>query len=265
MTNKTSPRRFDFLSWKEVAELAQKDRSTLVWPFGACEQHGPHLPLVTDSFFAEKIAEIVLDRLPKNVPVWLLPSQILGFSPEHVSFPGTLSLPSSLLVQLVIEVGEQIASMGIKRLILFNAHGGQIGLLETAARELRLKSPKMAVLPCFIWRGVSALKDLIPSVEIEEGLHAGLAETSLMLSLAPELVGQERPVEGFNYVKPPKGWSLEGDAPFSWLTKDVSNSGVIGNSLEANPLLGKEIETALVDHWISLFTGLMESDWPPVR
>ena len=265
MTNKSPQRRFDFLTWSEVAELAQTERSTLIWPFGACEQHGPHLPLATDSFFSERIAQIVLNRLPKEFPIWILPSQSLGFSPEHASFPGTLSLPASLLLQLVMEVGQQVSSIGIKRLILFNAHGGQIGLLETAARQLRLNCKGMAVLPCFLWRGVGALKEIIPSLEIEVGLHAGLAETSLMLSLDPEMVGKERPVEGFESPKFPDGWSLEGDAPFAWLTKDISDSGVIGDSRDASTKLGKEIETALVDHWTDLLTGLMESDWPPIR
>ena len=265
MTDKSMSKRFDFLSWSEVSELAKRERSTLIWPFGACEQHGPHLPLATDSFFSEKIAEIVLSRLPGEFPIWMLPSQSLGFSPEHSSFPGTISLPSAILLQLVMEVGSQVAAMGFKRLILFNAHGGQIGLLEVAARELRVKCSGMAVLPCFLWRGVDALKDLIPSLEIEVGLHAALAETSLMLSLDSGLVGPERPFEVSDSLRPPLGWSLEGNAPCAWLTEDISQSGVIGDSRGANSLLGKEIEDALVDHWVNLLTGLMQSDWPPIR
>ena len=268
MTNNSFPRRFDFLSWTEAAEAAQKQRSTLIWPFGACEQHGPHLPLNTDSFFSERIAQIVLERLPKAFPIWMLPPQSIGFSPEHCSFAGTISLPASLLLQLVMQVGSQVSSIGIKRLVLFNAHGGQIGLLEAAARELRMNCPELAVLPCFLWRGVDSLQELIPSLEIEVGLHAGLAETSLMLSLNSELVGPDRPSEGLHSSQassiPPKGWSLEGDAPYSWLTQDLSKSGVIGDSTDANSSLGKKIEDALVDHWTNLLTGLMSSDWPSV-
>ena len=268
MTNNSFPRRFDFLSWTEAAEAAQKQRSTLIWPFGACEQHGPHLPLNTDSFFSERIAQIVLERLPKTFPIWMLPLLSIGFSTEHSSFAGTISLPASLLLQLVMQVGRQVSSIGIKRLVLFNAHGGQIGLLEAAARELRMNCPELAVLPCFLWRGVDSLQELIPSLEIEVGLHAGLAETSLMLSLNSELVGSDRPSEGLHSSQasliPPKGWSLEGDAPYSWLTQDLSKSGVIGDSTDANSSLGKKIEEALVDHWTNLLTGLMKSDWPSV-
>jgi len=249
---------------------AHRDGATLIWPFGACEQHGPHLPLATDSLFAETISQEVLQRLPEKFPIWALPPQAIGFSPEHVSFPGTLSLSANLLLQLVMEVGEQLASMGFKRLLFFNAHGGQIGLLEAAARQLRLKCPKMAVLPCFIWRGVSSLADSIPQHEKQFGLHAALAETSLMMSLYPDLVGSERPFDGDHSSegssqKPPEGWSLEGAAPYSWLTKDLSTSGVIGDSRKSNLCLGNDLKASLVDHWTLLLQRLMDSDWPDLR
>ncbi len=101
-------------------------------------------------------------------------------------------------------------------------------------------------------------------------MHAGQAETSLMLSLAPELVGNERPSNGDSFSqdeksRPPKGWSLEGAAPCAWLTEDLSKSGVIGDSSESNLSLGKQIENALIDHWVELLTSLLASNWPPVR
>ena len=264
-------RRFEDLSWSNASKEAARDGSTVVWPFGACEQHGPHLPLATDTVFAERILFEVLKKLPVDAPIWSLNPQSLGFSPEHQSFPGTISLSGGLLFQLVLEVGSQFAEMGFKRLILFNAHGGQIGLLQAAARQLRVKSPSLAVLPCFLWSGVEALEDLIPQEERIEGLHAGLAETSLMLSLCPQLVGSERPVGGrVTYgaqtsMTPPKGWTLEGPAPCAWLAKELSDSGVIGDSRNAEDVLGESLKHALVEHWFSLFRSLMSSDWPLVR
>ena len=189
-------RRFDHLSWPNASDAARTPGATLIWPFGACEQHGPHLPLATDNIFSEKIIESVLKELPEEFPIWMLPSQLMGFSPEHQSFKGTISLSANLLLKLVKEVGGDIAGMGFRRLVLFNSHGGQIGLLQSAARELRLLCPQMAVLPCFLWSGVDSLETVIPQEEIISGLHAGLAETSLMLSIDPELVGVERPVDG---------------------------------------------------------------------
>ena len=270
MSMTSQSRRFDFLSWPKAQEAACKDGSTLVWPLGACEQHGPHLPLATDNLFAERILEAVLDRLSEDLPIWMLPSQLLGFSPEHASFPGTISLSAKLLLDMVMEVGTQASNIGFNRLLFFNAHGGQIGLLQAAARQLRLKCPDMAVLPCFLWSGVSSLQDLIPNQEIEVGLHAGLAETSLMLSIEPDLVGSERPFDGQHFsveslATPPEGWSLEGAAPWAWLTNELSDSGVIGDSRESNQLLGDSIHQALTDHWVVLLSNLMQSQWPPVK
>ncbi|WP_320664155.1 creatininase family protein [Prochlorococcus sp. MIT 1223] len=272
MSSSSSSRRFDVLSWTKASEASSREGSTLVWPFGACEQHGPHLPLITDTYFAKSILVSVLELLPKDLPIWMLPPQSIGFSPEHASFKGTISLSADLMLQLITEVGEQISAMGFRRLVLFNAHGGQIGLLQAVARQLRVRCPSMAVLPCFLWSGVNSLKDLIPDKEVEEGLHAALAETSLMLHLNSQLVGQERPIDGIvqeksdkNILMAPKGWSLEGAAPCAWLTKDLSNSGVIGNSTESNADLGEKIEKALVEHWVGLFSSLMESEWPPIK
>ena len=151
--------------------------------------------------------------------------------------------------------------MGFKRLILINSHGGQISLLNTAARELRSIAPRLSIFPCFLWSGVEGLSELLPHNEINNGLHASLAETSLMLSLKPELVGNDRPCEIIdNQI--PEGWSLEGSAPTAWLTKDLSESGVIGDSKGSNQKLGNNLKMILVNHWYKLIMNLLNSDWP---
>ena len=260
---------FDQLAWPEAVQAAKHPGATIVWPFGACEQHGPQLPLATDALFADRILNSVFEHLEAALPIWRLPVQSIGFSPEHQPFPGTLSLSAELMLQLVDQVGGQLASMGVKRLVLFNAHGGQIGLLQVAARQLRLRCPSMAVLPCFIWSGVDGLQSLLPPAELAHGLHAGQAETSLMLHLAPELVGPSRPVDGAHgpgsIHAPPDGWSLEGAAPCAWLTSDLSETGVIGDARLASIELGSQLEQALISHWTQRFKSLLCSDWPPTK
>ena len=261
-------RRLGCMPWPEASLALQRSGSTLVWPFGAFEQHGPQLPLLTDALFAQRILDRVLEGLPEEMPIWALPTQAIGLSPEHRGFPGTLSLSAELLIRLVKEVGKQLADQGVKRLVFFNAHGGQIGLLQTAARELAAETPSMAVLPCFLWSGVSELKSLVPADELANGLHAGLAETSLMLALEPCLVGEQRPLDGDHVSEkaaatPPEGWSLEGPAPLAWFTADLSRSGVVGDSRGADARLGSQLESALAAHWDRLFTSLMASSWPP--
>ena len=256
------------MAWPEASKAASAKGSTLVWPFGACEQHGPHLPLITDTFFAENILFKTLESLPAEMPIWMMPSQAIGFSPEHQSFPGTLSLSADVLLSLVTDVGQQIATMGFKRLVFFNAHGGQIGLLQAVSRQLRIQCPSLAVLPCFLWSGVPGLDELLPEKEVEEGLHAALAETSLMLHMDQDLIRNDSYLEkkgtDQEIISTPKGWSREGASPCAWLTEDLSSSGVIGDASASNSELGAALENALIDHWKSLFISLLGSDWPPI-
>ena len=133
---------------------------------------------------------------------------------------------------------------------------------------MRIQCPSIAVLPCFLWSGVPGLDNLLPDKEVEEGLHAALAETSLMLHMAEDLVRNdsylEKTISSEEVFPTPKGWSLEGASPCAWLTKDLSSSGVIGDASSSNPKLGAALENALIDHWKSMFTSLLDSDWPPI-
>ncbi len=261
MNYKSLPTEFEYLSWPEISNISKDIRSTIIWPFGAVEQHGPHLPLATDSIFVDEIISEVLKMFPAETPIKKLPTQYIGFSPEHKGFDGTISLSSNLITSMIKEIGVQLADMGFKRLILLNAHGGQISLLSTAARELRSLAPNLSVFPCFLWKGVDGLDQLLERNEIENGLHASLAETSLMMALKSELVGEQRICEGV-VSNIPEGWSLEGNAPTAWLTKDLSKSGVIGDCKGSNKELGNSLKSLLVNHWFKLIMNLMESDWP---
>lgn len=252
------------MPWPKVEQAAMQAGSTVVWPFGAVEQHGPHLPIGTDGLFADRLLDAVLELMPPGLPIWRLPLQNLGFSPEHRGFAGTLSLPPELLISQIVAVGHDLADAGFQRLVLFNGHGGQIALLQTAARHLRSELPRLAVLPCFLWSGPEGLTSLIAEPERSQGLHAALVETSLMLHLAPELVGPERPCDGLQGGSPPQGWSLEGACPTAWLTRDVSSTGVIGDSGGASALLGAQLWACLVEGWCQRFHSLLTSDWPAI-
>jgi creatinine amidohydrolase len=222
--------------------------------------------LNTDALFADRLVDALMQALPAELPIWRLPVQAIGFAPEHQGFPGSFSLQARDLIQVVGSVGEELARCGFRRLVLMNGHGGQIGLLEVAARELRASHPALAVLPCFLWRGVGDLASLIPEPEGSQGLHAGLAETSLMLHLAPELVGSERKADGLEpRHRPPEGWSWEGKAPAAWRTGEISATGVIGDPSGATAELGRRLFDALVNGWQQRLRSLVSSDWPPVE
>ena len=258
----SSTRSLDHLAWPAVEQAAARPGSTVIWPIGAIEQHGPHLPLGTDGIFADRVLQAVLDRLAPELPIWRLPLATPGFSPEHRGFPGTLSLGAELLIGQVKAVGRDLAAAGFERLVLFNGHGGQIALLQVAARELRELEPRLGVLPLFLWSGADGLQALVPAAEWEQGLHAGLLETSLMLHLAPELVGENRSCDGIA-AQPPGGWSLEGALPTAWFSRDLSVSGVIGDPRAADPQLGADLLERLVAGWCQRLEALLTSDWPP--
>lgn len=252
------------LAWPQVEQLAALPGSTVVWPWGAVEQHGPHLPLGTDGLFAERVLDAVLAGLDPALPILRLPLQTIGFSPEHCGFPGTLSLAPGLLIELTVAVGQQLAAAGFQRLVLFNAHGGQIALLQAAARQLGLLTPQLAVFPCFLWSGPEGIAELLPEPERSEGLHAGLAETSLMLHLAPQLVGQDRPCDGTG-LKIPTGWSLEAAAPLAWFSHNLSSTGVIGDARGASATLGGQLFDLLVAGWRQRLEALLTSPWPALH
>ncbi|MFN9622773.1 MAG: creatininase family protein [Cyanobacteriota bacterium] len=259
-------RHLERLPWPAVEAAGRRRGSTVIWALGSLEQHGPHLPLNTDALFADRLVEALVAALPAELPIWRLPVQTIGFAPEHGGFAGTFSLRATDLIALVKGVGMELARCGFHRLVLMNGHGGQIGLLEVAARELRASHPRLAVLPCFLWRGLEDPASLIPEPERHQGLHAGLAETSLMLHLAPELVGPERPADGLHRrLAPPRGWSWEGDAPAAWRTGEISASGVIGDPSGATAELGHRLFAGLVDGWEQRLRALLDSDWPPVE
>ena len=83
MNFKSIPSEFEYLPWTEVKKITKGKRSTIIWPFGAVEQHGPHLPLGTDSIFVDEIITEVLKLIPSEMPLKKIPTQYIGFSPEH--------------------------------------------------------------------------------------------------------------------------------------------------------------------------------------
>ena len=205
----------------------------------------------------------MLKQLPAELPIWRLPLQSYGFSPEHTGFPGTVSLSAELLLGLLEAVGEAVAAAGFERLVLFNGHGGQIALLQVAARQIRRRWPQLAVLPWFIWSGPPQLLESIPEPERSQGLHGGRGETSLMMALRPELVGP-LPAAAMA-AEPPSGLSLEGAVPCAWITRELSANGVVGDPSGAHPGEGAELLEGLVAGWLQLFTSLLTSDWPQRR
>src|SRR5512140_473424 len=158
-----------------------------VLPLGATEQHGPHLPLAVDQVLVDGVIAAAMPHLPAALPVLFLPTQPIGYSPEHSGFAGTLTVSAATLIAAWIELGECVARAGVRKLLLLNAHGGQVSLMDIVARELRGRC-KMIVYSCSWWNlplGES-VTGLFSPEEHRFGVHAGEIETSMMLALRPQ-------------------------------------------------------------------------------
>ncbi|WP_457029207.1 creatininase family protein [Kitasatospora sp. P5_F3] len=182
----TAARRFGRLAAPDVAaELGAG--SVLCLPIGSFEQHGPHLPLNTDTVIAEQFTARLIERYGERHDLWTLPAIPYGLSLEHAWSPGTVSLRvASFMSLLDAVVGGYVRATPARTLLVVNGHGGNRGILEAALYELQ---DRYALAACVVHP--SSLTAFRPAGELPE-IHAGLRETSLMLALAPEAVQLDR-------------------------------------------------------------------------
>ena len=247
-----APSRF----WADLstADFVSLDRARAiaVLPLGATEQHGPHLPLSVDTTLVDGVVAAALPHLPADLPVLVLPTQAIGFSPEHTRFPGTLSLKAETLIRLWTEIGDGVADSGVNKLLLLNAHGGQVGALDLVARDLRARRGMLVYSSSWFNLPLQdeAGQDLNASFAPQEhrfGIHAGEIETSMMLALAPGRVRLEQ-AEYFRSTSQDRAerFPLLGNgrsAKLGWMMQDYNANGAVGNARAADAGRGQ----ALVD------------------
>jgi creatinine amidohydrolase len=225
------------------------ERSVLVLPVGAIEHHGPHLPLRTDALIAESVATAAVDRAAEEgLDAWLLPTLSVSKSDEHAWAPGTLWLTAETLLATLVDLGRSVAATPARKLVFLNGHGGNVALLQVANRELRRRfGLQPFTMPSGIQqagRGTDGEPD-----ELGFGIHAGFAETSIVLHLAPELVDESAFAR--NVPEHLAGFSLLGfnnrPVTFGWLSNDFGPSGVIGDPTGANADAGARLVAGAVD------------------
>ncbi|MBN9373003.1 MULTISPECIES: creatininase family protein [Hydrogenophaga] len=240
--------------WQDLgsAEFAALDRgrAIAVLPVAATEQHGPHLPLSVDADIARGVIEAAQGHLPADLPALFLPLQAVGFSPEHAAFAGTLTLKADTLMRLWTELAECVADAGVKKLLIFNTHGGQVGLLDPVARDLRARRGLLVVstswfqLPLLDAHGQD-VNARFSAHEQRFGAHAGEVETALMRVLNP---GRVRMELARNFVSSSEQraerFEILGNgrsAKFAWQAQDLNPAGAAGNAAAATAENGRAL------------------------
>ncbi|HET7049329.1 MAG TPA: creatininase family protein [Solirubrobacteraceae bacterium] len=186
----------DRMAWPEVRAELDAGRDTVVIAFGATEQHGPHLPLATDALIGDHLARLIADRLD----AFVAPTVRIGCSEHHLEFPGTLSVSESTFHAVVADIVRSVARGGFRRIVLLPTHGGNFGPLAAALA-------KLGPIEGVEIRAVTDLHALFAIAEVgvqehgvplgEGGVHAGEWETSMMISIHPELVRLDKRQAGY--------------------------------------------------------------------
>jgi creatinine amidohydrolase len=225
------PLLFEDLSWPRIAELVEAGETLCVLPVGAVEQHGPHLPVSTDAEIATALCRAASARA--RVP--LLPTLWSGSSQAHTtSWPGTLSLPPRVLIEVVVQLARWVRASGFTRMLIVNAHVGNVGPLRVALDEIRTGGE--------LRPGLVSWYELTPEIAADvtsDALdwHAHAAETSLMLHLRPDLVAREEIADDPDRT---------GALVLSYTVAETSRHGLTGAPSRASAEHGAQLFEALV-------------------
>ena len=233
--------------------MTDKENTVIIQPVGSVEQHGPHLPLIVDSAIGMGVLGKALEKLDSDIPAYALPCLCYGKSNEHWHFPGTITLSAQTLLAVLMETAQSIYRAGFRKLVLMNSHGGQPQIMEIAARDIHQQYEDFLVFPLFTWRVPHVAKELLTTQEVEFGIHAGDAETSIMLSLLPEQVKMEKAVKEYPRSLPQDSLlSMEGKLPFAWLTRELTESGVLGDATVATKEKGDRLLESVAEGWVQV-------------
>ncbi len=224
---------WDYTS-KELGELAPG--CVVFQPVASVEQHGPHLPVATDSFICQAFVDALREKLEeKEFPALFLPFMAYGKSNEHLDYPGTITYSAETFMSVLMDIGRSVARTGVKKFVFINAHGGNSEVLDIICRELRIETGMQVFALNPLIRMNPDTSGVRSEKEKRIGIHAGREETSFILYLRPDTVRKELmncdysvDFEGFKYI------DYSGKVAFGWMTHDVTRTGTIGDTAGAN-------------------------------
>ena len=221
-----------------------------VLPLAAVEQHGPHLPVGTDTLIGEAMLATVAGLCPPELDLLLLPMQRVGKSNEHLWAKGTLTLSAEAALGSWVEIGLSVARAGLRKIVIVNSHGGNADLMSIVARELRVRAGMLAVR-CQ-WMSFGLPEGMYSDRERSHGIHGGDVETSLMLRFRPDLVDMAA-AQDFRSSAEGAAIPPVGPVGYGWIASDLNPAGVVGDAHLATAEKGRL--TAL--HQAQGFVALM--------
>ena len=257
------------MTWEDVKKCIE-EKSIVLVPIGSIEEHGPHLPLSTDSIIAEEVAKETARRVIKEgIPILVAPTIPFGYNSKNVmKFPGTIALGINTFIDLVSDYLNSLISHGFRRILVVNAHGQNCGALRVVARKIYEKtSVPIAIVPLCM----SLAKETITKhrrSDLGGVMHAGEVETSIILYLNKDLVKLGK---ASKEVTIPPSPILGGDVT---LTRKIflttwsywrSEKGVLGDPTVAREEFGKMVFDRIVKELVSIVKELYLKVFPKIE
>ena len=235
--------RLEELTWPEVETALEAGVETVVVGVGSIEQHGPHLPLVMDTLAGDELARRVAERLGDALAA---PTVRPGCSGHHMDFPGTITIPPEVLMDTLRGYCRSLDVHGFEDLVLLPTHGGNFAPVETVAPEIAREIDASVLSLADIDELMRLMNQGLTEagVDYEEPvIHAGAAETAIVLAVARDLVRTDELRVGY-----------EGQVSVSRLLSEgfraITETGVLGDPREATPEAGEAILEAITEAYV---------------
>lgn len=243
------------------------NKTIAILPVAAVEQHGPHLPVGTDTIINTSMMELLAERAPENLDIRILPVQSIGKSNEHVWANGTITHTATNLIEAWTQIGLEVARAGVRKIVIVNSHGGNEEIMGIVARELRVRAGMLAVKSG--WRFTPP--DVLTDLERRHGIHGGDAETSLILHFKPHLVDMARAEnfvsiaardeQQFRYLRPTGAFGHV----YAWIASDINPAGAVGDASIATAEKGRTIAEANVAGMLEVLAEVERMPLPSER
>ncbi|GFE49784.1 creatininase [Roseobacter cerasinus] len=230
-----------------------------ILPTAAIEQHGPHLPVGTDTLIGQGMLAELRRQAPDDLDLRLLPLQAVGKSNEHLWAAGTLTLSAATALAAWTEIGLSVARAGIRKIAIVNSHGGNLDLVSILSRELRVQADMLAV-KCQ-WGSFGTPKGLYSDQEKTFGIHGGDLETSLMLYFRPETLDMSA-AQDFRSTAETSAISPIGPVSYGWIASDLNPAGTVGEAHLATAEKGAATARHQVAGFIDLLRKMRAMELP---